>query len=270
MRLQRDQAEARLCGLPRGQGRPGVGKRKKAQAASAAAPVDTGYTPGVDKIGAYPRDFDTEALPERRTAAYARMISIIAAAQTCAIIALAFALAALLPLQKVVPMVMTTNAKGDEIVHINPATLDNPTVDYVSEIALRDYVTKRYSIVGSQGAQAANWDQGSVVQLMSTPENYKNFQGQAKVEYNRVRANNMVRSVRIDSVRKLAENTWQVEYVTRDTSEQNPMQGAAPVEQHTWVSTYTVAFKPKNVTYNDRLNNPFGMTILTANDARRD
>lgn len=225
---------------------------------------------GGDQIGAYPRDYDTDALPERRTAAFARMMAIVATVEAFALVAMAFSFAALLPLQKVVPMVVTSNDKGNEIVHINPASLDNPTVDYVTEIALRDYVTKRYSIVGSAGAQSVNWDQGSVVQLMSTPEAYKIFQAQAKNEYTRVRAQNMVRNVRIDSVRKLANNTWQVEYVTTDVAEQNAMQGASPGEQHSWVSTYTIAFEPKNVTYNSRLNNPFGLTIKTANDARRD
>lgn len=232
-----------------------------------------------DKIGAFPRQYDTDALPERRSAAMARYLAIVAVVEGAAILSLSFALAALMPLQKVVPMVVTGNDKGNEIIHINPASLASPTVDYVSEIALRDYVRKRYSIVGNAAEQAINWGQGSVVQLMSTPDAYKAFMAQANPEYERLRAVNTIRTVRIDSVRKLGEHnddkgkqvfTWQVEYSTRDQQETSPMQGAAPAEQHAWVSSFDVTYEDKNVTYNDRLNNPFGVTIASVNDARRD
>lgn len=232
-----------------------------------------------DQIGAFPRDYDTDALPERRSAAMARILGIVAGLEAIAIISLSLALAALMPLQKVVPMVVTGNDKGNEIIHINPASLASPTVDYVSEISLRDYVRKRYSIVGNAAEQAVNWGQGSVVQLMSTPEAYKTFMGQANPEYERLRGTNTIRTVRIDSVRKLGEHkddkgrqvfTWQVEYSTSDQQETSPMQGAAPTEQHAWVSSFDVTYEDKNVTYNDRLNNPFGVTIVSVNDARRD
>lgn len=236
-----------------------------------AAPTPAEDTPHAgDKIGAFPRDYDTDALPERRTAAFARMMSIVAAVEAFAIAGLAFAIAALMPLQKVVPMVVTSNDKGNEIVHINPATLDAPTIDYVSEISLRNFVEKRYSILGSAGAQAANWDQGSVVQLMSNAEGYKAFMDQARPEFMRLRGENKIRSVRIDSVRKLSASQWQVEYVTSDQVEHSPMQGATPSEDHQWISTFEITFEPKNVTYNDRLNNPFGMTVKKVTDARRD
>lgn len=232
-----------------------------------------------DKIGAFPKNYDTDALPERRTAAFARMMAIVAVVEGFAIIAQGFALAALMPLQKVVPMVVTGNDKGNEIVHINPASLASPTVDYVSEIALRDYVRKRYSIVGNAAEQAVNWGQGSTVQLMSNADAYKTFMGQATPEYERLRGLSTIRQVRIDSVRKLGDHkneqgkqifTWQVSYSTVDQPETSPMQGAAPAERHAWVSTFDLTFDEKNVTYNDRLNNPFGVTIVSVNDARVD
>ena len=233
----------------------------------------------VDKIGAFPKNYDTDALPERRTAAFARMMAIVAVVEGFAIIAQGFALAALMPLQKVIPMVVTGNDKGNEVVHINPASLASPTVDYVSEIALRDYVRKRYSIVGNAAEQAVNWGQGSTVQLMSTADAYKTFMGQATPEYERLRAINTIRTVRIDSVRKLGDHrneqgkqifTWQVSYSTVDQAETSPMQGAAPAARQGWVSTYDLTYEEKNVTYNDRLNNPFGVTVVSVNDARVD
>ena len=235
--------------------------------------------PAGDRIGAFPKNYDTDALPERRTAAFARMMTIVTALQTFAIISLAYAIAALMPLQKVVPMVVTSNAKGDEIVHINPASLASPTVDYVSEVELRNFVQRRYSITGNWAEQSVNWGDGSVVQLMSTPDNFKSFMQQAKPEYDRLHAQGMIRSVRIDSVRKLGEHaspegkqvfTWQVEYSTSDRQETSPMQGQAPAETHSWVSSYDLTYDAKNVTYSQRLNNPFGMTVVSVNDARRD
>lgn len=227
-----------------------------------------------DKIGTYPAEYDTDALPERRTAAFARMAIIIATAEAFVIAAMGFAIAALVPLQKVVPMVITSNDKGDEIIRINPATLESPTIDYVSEISLRNYVQDRYSIVGSASEQEINWGQGSVVQLMSSPEAYEKFRNSAMVDLQRLRGARMVRTVRIDSVRKIGNSTWQVEFVTTDHPEQNVFgstgsSAGSPVSQ-TWVSTYEIGFAPRNVTYSDRLNNPFGMTVMAVNDARRD
>lgn len=235
-----------------------------AKAAKAEAPK------GGDHVGVFPRELDTDALPERRTAALARMLAVVAVVEGCALVAMSFALAAITPLQKVVPMVVSSNPKGDEIVHINPATFDSPTADYVAEISLRNYVTKRYSIVGSEAEQATNWSQGSAVQLMSTPESYKIFMGVARPEWTRLRAENKIRTVRIDSVRKINDTTWQVEYVTADMAQTSPMEGAPSVEQHTWVTTLEIKYEPKNVTYNDRLNNPFGVTVTSVSDARRD
>lgn len=224
----------------------------------------------IDKIGAYPREYDTDALPERRSAALARMMTIIAVTEAFALTAMGFAFAALMPLQKVVPMVITSNEKGDEIIRVNPTTLESPTADYVTEIQLRNYVGKRYSVVGSNAEQTINWGPGSVVQLMSAPESYQEFMRNAKPEWDRLRASGMSRKVRIDSVRKIGEKTWQVEFVTSDTADATPFAEQASGTSQAWVSTYEVDFKPMNVTYADRLNNPFGMVVVSANDARRD
>ncbi|AXK43778.1 VirB8/TrbF family protein [Erythrobacter aureus] len=226
--------------------------------------------PVADKVGAYPADYDTDALPERRMAAFARMMAVISVVEAFAIIALVCVIAVLLPLQKIVPMVVASNDKGDEIIHLNPSTLESPTVDYVSEIGLRNYVVKRYSIVGSDAEQAINWGNGSVVQLMTMPEAYTSFMTAARAEHERLRQAGMIRKVRIDSVRKIGDTTWQVEFVTTDMAEETPFAPASSGTSRTWISTFDVAFEPKNVSYSDRLNNPFGMTVRSVNDARRD
>jgi type IV secretion system protein VirB8 len=252
--------------------------RKKAdeKPVEAAVPAD----PTKDKMGAFPAQYDTDALPERRTAALARMMSIVAATEAVAIVALSLSFAALLPLQKVVPMVVSSNPKGDEIIRVNPVSLSSPSVDYVTEVELRRFVKDRYEITGSASEQQIRWDQGSAVQLMSAPDVYKAFGEKAAPEAARLRAASLERSVRIDSARKLGEHldpktgqsvyTWQVEFVTNDTPIGTPMEGAAPSERHSWVSTFDIQYDTKNVKYGDRLNNPFGMTIVTVNDARRD
>src|SRR3546814_8720533 len=86
------------------------------------------------------------------------------------------------------PMVITSNDKGDEIIRVYPTTLESPTADYVTEIQLRNYVNKRYSVVGSNAEQKINWGPGSVVQLMSAPESYENFIRPAKLDWDRLRS----------------------------------------------------------------------------------
>lgn len=225
-----------------------------------------------DQIGVFPKEYDTDALPIRRTAAFARIMSVIAAVEALAIVALSFAIAAIIPLQKVVPMVVTSNSKGDEIVHINPATFDSPTSDYVAEVSLRNFISKRNSISASAAEQAANWGLGSPVQLMSTTEIYGGWMTKARAENDRLRAVKQSRTIRIDSVNKLDANTWQVDWVSNDIPDPDPMVAGQPVtgEQHSWRSTVNIRYDPKNVKYSDRLNNPFGVTVTSISDARRD
>lgn len=252
------------------------GKGKdKVEAPAKPAPKTT-----EDSIGAFPATYDTDALPARREAALTRMLSIVAVFEGAAIISLSCALAALMPLQKVVPMVVTSNTKGDEIVRVNPVSLSSPSVDYVSEVELRRYVRDRYEITGSASEQQIRWDTGSAVQLMSSQEVFKAFMEKAAPEMQRLRSANSIRTVRIDSARKLGEHvdpktgknlyTWQVEFNTTDTPQSTPMEGQPQGERHSWVSTYDIGYDAKNVKYGDRLNNPFGMTIMSVNDARRD
>src|SRR3546814_5294788 len=105
---------------------------------------------------------------------------------------------------------------------------------------------------------------------MSAPESYENFMRTAKPEWDRLRASGMSRKVRIDSVRKIGEKTWQVEFMTTDSADATTFTEQAAGSSQAWVSTYEVDFASMNVTYADRLNNPFGMIVVSANDARRD
>ena len=223
-----------------------------------------------DKIGPFPAAYDTDALPQRRLAAYARIISIVAAVEGAAIISLSLAIAALMPLQKVVPMVVTPNPKGDEIIRVNPLTLDSPSSDYVTEVALRDYIQRRYSIIGDGNSQATQWGPGTAVEMMSAPQVYQDFIAKAKPEFENLVNQGMTRSVRIDRVSKLGETTWQVEYVTTDLPASNPTMPTAPGTSRAWVATMQVEFEPKNVTYSQRLVNPLGLTIKSINEAQRD
>jgi type IV secretory pathway component VirB8 len=248
--------------------------------AKAEAPAKPAPSASEDAIGAFPATYDTDALPERRTAALARMMSIVAAIEALAIVCLAMALNALMPLQKIVPMVVSSNPKGDEIIRVNPVSLSSPSVDYVTEVELRKYVRDRYEITGSTSEQQIRWDVGSAVQLISAPNVYKSFQEKATPEMQRLRASNTTRSVRIDSARKLGEHvdpqtgqnvyTWQVAFTTSDVPQTSPMEGQPQGERHRWVSTYDVTYDAKNVKYGDRLNNPFGMTVVSVNDSRED
>src|SRR3546814_3126885 len=76
--------------------------RRHGKRMSAPAADKPEMAPKADKIGAYPRDYDTDALPERRSAALARMMTIVAVTEAFALVAMGFAIAALMPLQKVV------------------------------------------------------------------------------------------------------------------------------------------------------------------------
>ena len=223
-----------------------------------------------DVIGAFPRIYDADALPLRRLSAYARIISIVAAVEGVAIVSLSLAIAAMLPLQKVVPLAITSNLKDNEVIHVNPLTLDSPTGDYITEVALRQYITDRYSIVANANQQSTKWAVGGPVQMMSTTKLYQDFVQKAQAQFNFIRTQNLVRSVHIERVSKLGEFTWQVEYTTNDTPEASPVTPVAPTQSKAWVATMEVHFTPRNVTYSQRLINPLGLLVTQINEAQRD
>lgn len=223
-----------------------------------------------EQLGSYPRNYDTDALPHRRLAAYARLLSVIATIEALAIVSLSLAITAIMPLQKVVPMVVTASAKGDEIIHVNPLTLDSPNAQFLTEVALRKYITDRYSIIGDANAQMTTWGANSAVQMQSTPEVYKAFIEKAKPDYEALRSQGKLRKVHINQVSAIGENTWQVEYTTTDEPEQNPITPQGPITGKSWVATLAISFDPKNVTYSQRLVNPLGLTVRNITESARD
>src|SRR3546814_10368503 len=64
--------------------------RRHGKRMSAPAADKPEMAPKADKIGAYPRDYDTDALPERRSAALARMMTIVAVTEAFALVAMGF------------------------------------------------------------------------------------------------------------------------------------------------------------------------------------
>ena len=233
--------------------------------------VDRGVTDkSADRIGAFPSAYDASALPMRRIAAYARWATVIAVTEAFALAAMAFAIAGLMPLQKVVPMIVGANTKGDEIVRLNPITIDAPSRDYVTEINLRQYVTARYRIGASASEQAMAWGANSPIQLMSSVDAYKAFEQIAQPEYARLRTSGLVRNVHIDSVRKISETIWQVEFTTTDQPEASAFGAAPQGDVHLWVTSFRVGYERKNITYEDRLINPLGFTVYEIHDSKRD
>lgn len=221
-----------------------------------------------DKIGAVPSSYDTDALPVRRYAALTRGLMIAVIAEGFALAGMSFAFAAIVPLQKVVPMVVSSNKMADEIIHLNPVTVGSPAGDYLTEVELRKYVEDRYSVNASPAQQSISVN---AVQMMTDQAALQDYVRKAQSEYNRLRTLNMVRNVSISSVRRLPNtDSWQVEYTTTDQADQPPVTGSQPVEQHSWVSTYQVTFHPQAVRYENRLVNPLGMLITASSDARRD
>src|SRR3546814_16661441 len=89
----------------------------------------------------------------------------------------------------------------------------------------------------------SDWSSDVCSSDLSAPESYENFMRNAKPEWDRLRASGMSRKVRIDSVRKIGEKTWQVEFVTSDTADATPFAEQAGGTSQAWVSTYEVDFR---------------------------
>lgn len=268
------------------------GKEKKAAAVPATVSLDK---PEGDDLGRFPADVDGSPSRSRAQERALRAVSIVAIVSGMMNVALIMLVFTLFPLQKVYPYLVTFKSQDNQVVSIDPMNITAPSMQYVTEDNVRDYVVQRHSFTPIEAAMKAQWGVGSKLWTRTVPDLYQTFADPAKNETGKMMQAGFKRTVDITQVTQVAADTWQVNFTTTDalpttggtlmggsygnggvTQDQafgippqpyNPQASAAPaptlppVGKQNWVATMRVTYQPQRVTFDKRLLNPLGFTV---------
>jgi type IV secretory pathway component VirB8 len=238
-----------------------------------------------DDLGPYPGDVDNEPTQQRILERALRNVSIATLVSGMMNIALIMTLVTLFPLQKVQPYLVTFKDQNQQVVGIEPLAMNAPGILYMTEDNVRDYVVQRHRFVPIATQMEAQWGKDSRLAARTEKELYDKFAQSSKLELEKLMTGGYNREIKIETVNRLSEDTWQVGFKTFDsmggkngTLTGDPAQVLAKnavtdqrdllqadltptVATQNWVATMRVEYKPSEVTYDKRLLNPLGFTI---------
>lgn len=273
------------------------GKKKSAPPAAVSLAKNPSNDVVTDDLGRFPAEVDSNPSRERAQERALRAVSLVAIVAGMMCIALIMMIITLFPLQKVYPYLVTFKDQDNQVVSIEPMSIEAPGMLYATEDNVRDYVIQRHTFVPIVATMSAQWGADSRLAARTTPDLYAKFADAARSETERMMTAGYARTLDINSVNRIAADTWQVGFTTYDALPTNagtlsaapftagqpgsPVTGPAPApgtsafaaaqeqaqqtvertNNQTWIATMRVDYLPQNVTYDKRLLNPLGFTV---------
>ena len=224
----------------------------------AAKPVKGKGKKPEDKLGKYPKDVDVPILGERRYLWVLRVFAVALGVSMSLNLALAFTVAAVFPMKRVEPYLVTFKEKNQQLVHVMPIQRNKEGFQIMTEGLIRQYMTLTEEIYPNQAAMNKKWGRGSFVAENSAPEVYQRFYTRALPALEEFLDRGWSRSVKLNSLEEVAPGFWNIDYETMVYDDQGE---PLTQEPERWIASMTVAFLPRQVTYDRSLVNPFGFTV---------
>lgn len=214
--------------------------------------------------------FDT-GQPYRIALWMARLLALIACVEALAIVFLAALTWSLFPLKEIVPMMLTTDERHNQIVRVEPFEIRSHGFDILAETMSRKYVEMRETI--DLQTEVRRWQE---IAYLSEPEIFEQFRklmGRDNKEspFEKMKAERITRAVNIVAFSILypphkaePSATFQVEWEAIDYRQ------GQESDRRRWVSTMSVQFRPLLVRMENRFINPIGFTVVGYSVARKE
>lgn len=253
-----------------------------------------------DDLGPYPQNVSDQPSRARIVEKALRSMTIVATVSGLMNIALIMLVITILPLQRVYPYLVTFKNQDNQVVSVEPLDVNTSSLVYATESNVRDYVVQRHKVVPNQTLMNAQWGAGSRLAAMTDESAYAQFQATSGKDLKDILTQKYDRDIQVNSVTRINDGLWQVNFTTIDrlANDSLPVAGVAGVSsadaaatgltvntapaanaalgsissqesRQTWVATLRVAYQPKRITYNQRLLNPLGFTVLDYTVSRR-
>jgi type IV secretion system protein VirB8 len=229
---------------------------RRQKAVSASPGMEALVADGMDRLGAYPAEKDVPALEGRRYLWIARAFAIGMFLSLCLNVVLGVAIGALSPLVRVEPMLLTLKDRSEQIVKVEPFERGTSGFELMTESLVRDYVLSRHEIALDEAEMRRRWGGRGIVAYRSSDEEYARFVAETAPKYEELRQMRLMRTVAIRHVSKIADGYWQVEFMTQDFTG-----GVKLVSEKQWIASLTVAYMPREVSWDDRYMNPLGFIV---------
>lgn len=264
---------------------------------------DAAATTGAqDDLGPYPQNVSDQPSRARIVEKALRSMTIVATVSGLMNIAMIMLVITILPLQRVYPYLVTFKNQDNQVVSVEPLDVNTSSLVYATESNVRDYVVQRHKVIPNQTLMNAQWGTGSRLAAMTDESAYAQFQATSGKDLKDILTQKYDRDIQVNSVTRINDALWQVNFTTIDrlAGDSVPVAGIAGVSsadaaatgngltvntapaanaalgsissqdsRQTWVATLRVAYQPKRITYNQRLLNPLGFTVLDYTVARR-
>lgn len=171
------------------------------------------------------------------------------------------------PQVTVKPFLIISQDSSDMMVRYEAIEQDMPSKKQIMETFIKQYIILRNSVINDEREMQARWFAGGVVNYLSAPQVYIDF-NQAEVgKLSTLLATNVVRDVEIISLGKVGgENSpvWKVDFKVNEVSynSENGNSNLMVLKTHYWTASLTAAFIPARMFMAKRLMNPLGFTVL--------
>ena len=200
-------------------------------------------------------------IAEKRYLWTARAFAIITAISMCCSLVLILAIFQVMPLFRVEPFLLSFQNKNEQIVKIKPLSGGMESKKRISETFIRQYVLLRSSFTRDITEMEARWYPDGAIQELSSSIVYKDFlRNTADKALAVIKKRGLVRKINILTVNELTKGLWQVEYETRDM-----LPDSIRPKINSWTATIKIAYRKKEVKYNERFKNPVGFTVREYN-----
>jgi len=225
-----------------------------------------------EALGSYPRKANAGGMDHRRADKVNRYLAIAGVIMLLIILIMVSLFRVLFPLKQVYPLLLQAKSGQEQIVHVEPFTIDGKVYEHVSEALIREYIDLRHSFVANTDIQTLRWVGKKFVDF-NTPEAYQQFINNDRRAYDTLRQDGYVRDIKISNVAPLDETFWQATFTTIDTKEGTPAVTtintrdgnqavqARPGFQSTWRATMRIKYDPQAVVIENRLVNPLGFKV---------
>lgn len=199
---------------------------------------------------------DAKPLPTLETRRYmwtARAYGIALYLSLVVNIALVAVLLMLAPLQRVDPMLVTFNAKDEQVVQIQPFPRGTKGFNDMTERMVGEYVKIREEILPDDAEMVERYS--NYLYNRTVQNQFAIFQEEASRRYSEFRAQRVNRYVDIIVVNRQGSG-YIVEYTTTDID----ISGRER-QKLTWQATLAVDYQPRQVTYSEQYVNPLGFIV---------
>lgn len=211
-----------------------------------------------DILGLYPERVHVPAMPERRYLWTSRVLVILACLSICVNMILASTIYLLLPQRTVRPQLFQINKYFSMLELVQPAEINFPVTDLITEEHITNYIMLRYIITPDYDELVSRWSPGSTIYWYSSAAIFQEF-SQNDVKYNimQFRERSLIRDVEIDWIKPQARGLWQVQFRTLEYSPDDEKPTVTIWRANMRVSYFKIPFSRKS----DAINNPFGFVI---------